>query len=45
MTKSMRQLECFRLKNSKKDQVEDILLAFKANKIKKSQGGNPRSER
>ena len=41
----MRKLECFKLENSKNDQVEDILFIFKANKVKKSQGGNPRSER
>ena len=45
MTKSMRKLECFRFENSKKDQVEDILLLFKVNQVKKSQGENPRSER
>ena len=41
----MRKFECFRFENSKKDLEEDILLVFKANKVKKSQGGNPRSER
>ena len=45
MTKSMRKLECFRLENSKKDQVEDILLLFKANQVNKLEGENPRSER
>ena len=41
----MRKLESFRIENSKKEQVEDISFIFKANKVKKSQGGNPRSER
>ena len=45
MTKSIEKLECFRLKNSKKYQVEDILLILKANQVKKSQGEKPRSER
>ena len=45
MTKSMKKLDSLWLENSKKDQVEDILLAFKANQVKKSQGENPRSER
>ena len=41
----MKKLECFRLENSKKDQEEDILLMFKVNQVKKSQGKKPRSER
>ena len=45
MAKSMEKLKCFRLENSKKDQVGDILLMFKVNQVKKSQGENPRSER
>ena len=41
----MEKHQYFRLENIKKDQVEDILLVFKANRVKKSQGENPRSER
>ena len=35
----------FRFENSKKDQVEDILLLFKVNRVKNSQSEKPRSER
>ena len=45
MAKSMEKLKCFRLENSKKDQVGYILLMFKVNQVKKSQGETPRSER
>ena len=45
LSKSMEKHHHFRFKNSKKDQVEDILLLFKVNRIKNSQSEKPRSER